>query len=301
MKTIKELKKEFKQGKIAKADFITEMHGIHKMLNEYAEIIKDTDIEKIEIEDGSVVMTTREEGIKLICDKDDKRIIPLEIINFGAFEGEELKAISNLVKDGSTIFDIGANIGWYSLNFAKKFKSADIYAFEPVPKTFNYLTSHLAMNNATGVRPYNFGFSDEAKDVDIYFYPEGMGNASLVNLSENPSVETVKCKFITVDSFVKENNVPKVDFIKCDVEGAELFVFKGAIETLKRDKPAVFTEILRKWSAKFNYHPNDILDLFSDIGYDCYIIKGNTLEKFGKVDDQTMETNFVFIHKDKKA
>ncbi|MFA6923070.1 MAG: FkbM family methyltransferase [Bacteroidales bacterium] len=299
MKTIKETKEEFKNGKIEKADFISKMHDIHKYLFEYSEVIKDTDISKIEISDDSVVMTIRDSGIKLICDKNDKRIIPIEIINFNSFEKEELKFINELVKEETTILDIGANIGWYSLNLSKKFNNIKIHAFEPVSKTFNYLNSNLSINNITNVKTYNFGFSDEEKNIDIYCYPECMGNSSLANLSGNSSVEKINCKFTKVDLFVKQNNL-KIDFIKCDVEGAELLVFKGAIETLKKDKPVVFTEILRKWSAKFNYHPNDILALFSNIGYNCYVIRNNNLEKFEKVDDSTLETNYIFIHKDKK-
>lgn len=73
-------------------------------------------------------------------------------------------------------------------------------------------------------------------------------------------METVQCKLRTLDDYTAETKI-RVDFIKCDVEGAELLVFKGAIDTIARDKPVIFSEILRKWSAKFNYNPNEIFDL----------------------------------------
>jgi hypothetical protein len=75
-------------------------------------------------------------------------------------------------------------------------------------------------------------------------------------------------------SFVAKNNA-KVDFIKCDVEGAELFVYQGAKATLMQQKPIVFTEMLRKWAAKFDYHPNDIIALFDelDIAVLSFLIK----------------------------
>lgn len=297
---IREIKADFKTGKLAKADFIDRMHQVHDYLFEYQSSLKDTDIAKIEIEDDRIIMTTRERGIKMVCDKDDKRIIPLEIFNFDAFEKEELQVMEKLIPSGSTVFDVGANVGWYSLNFAKKIANVHVFAFEPVPKTFEYLTTNLALNTIESVQTFNIGFSNEEAESDIFSYPEGMGNASLADVSGKSDVEKVRCKFVTMDLFTERNNI-KPDFIKCDVEGAELLVFRGASLTLKRDKPIVFTEMLRKWSAKFNYHPNDMISFFKEIGYNCYVIEGNTLKPFGVVDDSTLQTNYIFIHQDKLA
>lgn len=90
-----------------------------------------------------------------------------------------------------------------------------------------------------------------------------------------------------------------VDFIKCDVEGAELLAFQGAKETLQRDKPIVFTEMLRKWAAKFNYHPNEIIMLFSTFGYRCFYADGEALKELLVMTDETLETNFFFLHCEK--
>ena len=96
--------------------------------------------------------------------------------------------------------------------------------------------------------------------------------------------------------------MPKIDFIKCDVEGAELFVFQGALKLLAQDKPIVFTEMLRKWAAKFDYHPNQIIELFQGLGYQCFTADAEgKLRAFGLMDDQTQETNFFFLHKTQHA
>lgn len=152
------------------------MHDAQRCLFDYANMLPATDITAIEIRDGKVVMTTCG-GIRLLVDRDDKRIIPLEILNFDAFERDELRVMTKIIKDGTTMLDIGANIGWYSLNFAKIFPSLNVLAFEPVPKTFQYLQDNLKINDTVGVQVYNFGFSDERKDIDMYYYPAGMGNA----------------------------------------------------------------------------------------------------------------------------
>lgn len=300
MKLIKTLVNDFKSGKSAKPDFIHEMHQVHQFLFEYAEVIKGTDISKIEIKDDQVIMTTRELGIKMICDKDDERVIPLEMINFGEFEGDEQRCIKKIIKNGWTVFDVGANIGWYSMNLAKSFNDLKIVAFEPVPSTFNYLEANISLNEINNIEIKNLGLSDTEGAKDMYIYREGMGNASLSDLSERESVEKIQTQFTTLDKFADQHGLAP-NFIKCDVEGAELFVFRGAVETLKKHKPVVFTEMLRKWSSGFGYHPNDIIDLFSGLDYECYTIDQGKLKKFGRVDDDTVETNYIFIHRDKSA
>jgi FkbM family methyltransferase len=293
--TLKKLEDEYKKGCIGKQEYIQKMHDLHKTLFEYGEFLKTKDIKRIEIEDGAVIMITKENDIRLICDKDDVRIIPIEILNFDFYEKEELKIILELIKDCSCVFDIGANIGWYSINVAKRKKDVSIYSFEPIPKTYSYLVKNLENNNACNVQPFNFGFSDEEKEVVFYYYPEGSGNASSSDLTGRKDVERITCKVNTIDNFVSANGL-HLDFIKCDVEGAELFVFKGGINAIKNDKPIIFTEMLRKWSSKFNYHPNEIIQLLTGVGYGCYVINNGYLVEFHKMNDTTAETNFLFLH-----
>lgn len=298
METIDQIKEEFKSGQLSKADFIKKIHKIHQYLFEYSELIKTTDIAKIEVEDEQVVMTTREAGIKILCDKYDERIIPLEILNFGEFEGDELRIIKTLISPSATIFDIGANIGWYSINLSKGVPDANVVAFEPVPSTYQQLLSNLALNDVKNVQAHNIGLSNDEGTKDMYVYKEGMGNASLRDLSGRDHVEKITARFSTMDRFVHENKIYP-DFIKCDVEGAELFVFQGGTETLRQYKPVVFTEMLRKWSAKFDYHPNDIISFFADIGYLCYVINGDKISEVSSVDENTLETNYIFISRDR--
>ena len=96
----------------------------------------------------------------------------------------------------------------------------------------------------------------------------------------------------SIDNFMIINSIDKLDFVKCDVEGAEYFVYQGGLETFKHKKPIIFTEMLRKWAAKFGYHPNDIINYFSQFGYKCFIANKGKLKIVDKVDEQTIETNF---------
>lgn len=92
-----------------------------------------------------------------------------------------------------------------------------------------------------------------------------------------------------------------VDLVKCDVEGAELHVFEGGVSTFAKDRPVIFTEMLRKWCSKFHYHPNAIISLLKGIGYQCYAINASGLVECPEVTDQTAETNFLFLHAEKES
>lgn len=291
-----ELQAAFQANTINKLQFIDEMHRLHSQLFDYAAFLKGTEIGRIEISDGRVIMEARKTGIKILCDKADKRVAPIEILNFGAYEKADADLLFRLLEDHMSIFDIGANIGWYSLNFAKAFPNATIHAFEPIPATFGYLQANIGLNHATQVHPHNFGFSDREGELTFYFDPRGSGGASAVDLQGTGVAQKVECKVTRLDSFVASTGA-RVDFIKCDVEGAELFALSGGIETLRSCQPMVFTEMLRKWAAKFNYHPNQIIEFMAGLGYRCFVGREGKLVEFKTMDENTSETNFFFLHR----
>jgi FkbM family methyltransferase len=295
MKTLTNLKSEYRKGNIKKAVYINKMYNIHSVLFEYADFIKDTDISRIEVTDDALIMTTRQSGARFFCAETDKRIAPIEILNFGSYEPYELNLLLKLIKSDAFIFDIGANIGWYSINIAKLKPETRIYAFEPIPKTFSYLKRNIALNNISNVKPYNFGLSNIQKKQVFYYYPEGSGNASSVNLTGSKQIMKISGRVKKMDDVVREQRC-HVDVIKCDVEGAELSVLQGALETIKRDRPIILMEILRKWSRKFHYNPNNILNLLYSIGYKCYAINQKAVKKFTEMNGNTKETNFIFLH-----
>ena len=298
------LRKYYLENKISKPEFIKKMHEFHSLLFEYREFLKKNVIKEIQITQNEVFFVFHDLELKMIVDEYDERTAPIEALNFYGYEKEETDFVLSIINESFhlnfTMFDIGANIGWYSLNISKKFPNILIHAFEPIPKTFAYLNNNININGIKNIITNNFGLSNENKDVEFYYYKEGSGNSSLVNLSDLVGTEKIGSRVYKLDHYVKTNNL-HVDFIKCDVEGAELFVFEGAIETLEMNKPIVFTEMLRKWSAKFGYHPNDIISLFNSIGYNCYTIYENKLSPFILMDEKTIETNFIFLHKEKHA
>lgn len=296
--SLKSIKSSFEKGAIDKWKYIDEMYSQHSLLFDYGNFIVGTNISSIEILDSKVVMTFRDSGIRFICIENDKRLAPLDTLNFGTYELEEMKMQLSLIDDGMNVLDIGANLGWYALHVAKAKPGSSVFSFEPVPSTFGYLNANIALNKLSNIKTFNFGLSDNEGTFSFFYDPQLSVNASLINVAGKENIQEVKCSVKTLDGFVKSNGV-SFDFIKCDVEGAELLAFKGGLEAIRSNKPIVFSEMLRKWTSKFSYHPNDIIELFTQIGYACFVIDGGRLRQFNLVDEKTMDTNYLFLHTEK--
>jgi hypothetical protein len=152
--------------KFLKQKYISIMNNtFHKNLYKYREIIRNTLVESVTITSKDVLFSIKdsinEKNLskeKLIIIKgveDDLRIAPIEILNFGTYENKEIQIISEIIKKilfkkSVKFFDIGANIGFYSLKLYKKFNNCKnkikIYAFEPVKSTFKYLQENINLN-----------------------------------------------------------------------------------------------------------------------------------------------------------
>jgi FkbM family methyltransferase len=289
----------FRDGALTKHQYIEAMYALHARLFEYPEMLRGGAIERIEVDADGVVFASRW-GVRFRLDPLDRRQAPLEALNFRSFEDDDEAMLASLLEPGWAVFDVGANVGWYTLHLACRQPTARLYAFEPVPSTFGRLETNLTMNGPTNVRLFNFGLGAREEELTFYVYPEGSGGASAANNSGRPSVREVRCRVRPLDAVAAELGVGP-DLMKVDVEGAELFVFQGGWATLKHSQPLIFCEMLRKWAAHFGYHPNAIIDLLASAGYGCFDVKGGALTPVPRVEETTVATNFFFLHRDRHA
>lgn len=148
-------------------------------------------------------------------------------------EPKKLQMIGELVSPNDIIFDIGANVGIYSLIFSKFCKK--VYAFEPVPRNIYFLQRILNLNDIKNVNIIKKAVSDKNGMV-----PFRKGK-SYATGSINEEGHTI-VPSITLDSFCQSQKI-EPNFLKIDVEGAELFVLKGAKKTLSEYKPIILMEI----------------------------------------------------------
>jgi FkbM family methyltransferase len=284
----------YERGELTKVDYANLMQTEHTRLAEYAAYIKRTDIGSITITDDSVVMTTRRHGIRIACDPVDKGVPPIAAINFGSYEKQDGTLLLSLVEDGMTFVDVGANIGWYSIHVGKMFPRSKVIAFEPVSKSYAYLKRNIHLNSLSNIQAHQVGLYNEVGERTFYVDPDHGGAASSSALTAAKGVPQL-CKMNTLDSVVTCFNL-SVDFIKIDVEGAELFVFEGGLSSIAAMRPIIFSELLRKHAATFGYHPNRVIGLLGGLGYRCFTSRGGRVVEFFEMDEQTVETNFIFLH-----
>lgn len=288
---------KFQAGHLVKEDYVEAMCNFHAYLFEYSKLIKDSEILNIQIFEDCLVFTLKNLDIKLQCDVLDKRITPIEILNFNAYEKQDADIFFRLLTKDMIFFDIGAHIGFYSINVAKRHETIKVYSFEPIPQTFELLKKNITINKLNNIFFYNVGLLDKDQVIDFFFNPTMSGNASAINLTEEANIKKISAKVTSIDTFLLNQQLERLDIIKCDVEGGELLVFQGGKNAIKKHTPIIFTEMLRKWSKKFHYHPNDIISLLASWDYQCYISQKDKLVEFYKMDDATVATNFFFLHR----
>ena len=296
-----QLRMLYENRAIEKKTYIEESYKLHIALFDYCSILKSTNISEIRITANGVAAAFHDPRVTMLCPEGDIRVAPIEALNFGDYEHGEVQMVRRIIDQlggrRARVFDIGANAGFYSLAISSYFAGIEGVAFEPVPKTYTLLNQNLAMNGISGIVSRNLGLSDKHGELTFYTYPNQSGAASMAhNLDGREAVE-IRCPVVTLDEYCAgDTKFP--DFIKCDVEGGELSVFKGGKGVLRNGRPAIFTEMLRKWCAKFGYHPNDIIGFLGGMGYDCFTLVNNGLKECGMVDEETKETNYFFLHRD---
>jgi FkbM family methyltransferase len=197
----------------------------------------------------------------------------------GRFEAHrESEVFAGRLKEGMTVFDIGANLGVYALSFAQRVgPTGRIYAFEPVPATFARLKEHIALNGATNIIPVPFALFDREGRMEMWVDEEWHGEKSFFRQPKKKSMPLL-VPVTTIDLFVNREGIERVDAIKLDAEGAELAIVRGADQTLRRDKPLLMVEINETTLTAAKTTPDELFATIVSYGYDAFVIRhGKTL------------------------
>jgi FkbM family methyltransferase len=169
----------------------------------------------------------------------------------------EAAIIEELTRQRRRCLDIGANVGLYTYRFAQLFESVE--SFEPIPACARIIASSKQSN----VRLHNLALSNRQGRADLSIPatggPEATALASLSN--EFPEADLLSVELRTLDSF----GFTQVDLIKIDVEGHELEVLEGGVETIRRELPTLLIEIEQRHHASSTIH--DIFDFILKLGY----------------------------------
>lgn len=219
----------------------------------------------------------------------------------GEYEPGLSAVVAAVLRPGDTCLDVGANFGWYSLLFSHIVgASGEVHAFEPVPATFRQLTENASLLGPDSkLQINNLALGEEEKEITINTFPAlGHGYSSMSDLGRADAVPVV-CQMTTFDEY-RRSNLPdrEVDFVKADIEGAELLFFQGAASLFTQSRPPIMMiEMSAELDRGFGYTPNDLLDLIESqaayLFYKADEIKG-TLIPFERFTRSEMANVFCF-------
>lgn len=207
----------------------------------------------------------------ILGNPDDKSVFINILIN-GYYENHMVDFYKELLTEDSVCIDAGANIGILSMYMSLTTKKT-IYAFEPAKETYDMLVANIKENNLN-VQPIQKALSDVNGEVDFAFYRDQNGGSSLIKPDANIIESGIKMKVesITLDNFVKEKNITKLDLLKMDVEGCETLILRGGEETLKTLKPDIVTEYCSPMIKEQGLSSQDYYDLLKKYYENIYVI-----------------------------
>lgn len=185
------------------------------------------------------------------------------------YEPSVREAVDAWVSDGSVVFDIGANIGLWTLRMAERAGSAGrVHAFEPVPPTARNLRENVRLSQASTVEVHELALADQPGTLSIHVPPGAAGRASLA--PESDADEAFDVPVGTLDDMWEAVGMPKVTFVKVDIEGAEPLMLRGARRFFSTQRPAVACEINGVKLRRLGQSPDGIFDFFAEYGYAPY-------------------------------
>ncbi len=186
------------------------------------------------------------------------------------YEAENFEFLQKSCKPGAVIIDIGAHIGLFSIIAAQVTgKSGKVYAFEPAPSTYALLQKTVVINHEEQViETFQKAVGKANGKITFFVSDDKADNSnSLVNYKEDRSLHGIDVAVTTIDNFVMEKNISRLNFIKIDVEGAEFDTLQGAAETLKNLKPVCIVAIHPQPIAAKGDKLEDIYDFIVNCNY----------------------------------
>lgn len=194
-------------------------------------------------------------------------------------EQSTIALIKNEVKNGMHVFDLGANIGWFTLIFSKLIgDSGHVYAFEPDPYTFKILEENIELNKLKNVSIFQLAVSNKVGVAKFHL----VKNQDAANVLESKT-KTDNCldvKTTTLDEFCTDHNT-KIDFLKMDVEGSEPKVFEGMKNVIVANpKIKIISEFYPIGIIDVGSSPEDYLNSLELAGFIINQIDEKNLGKF---------------------
>lgn len=194
------------------------------------------------------------------------------------------------------VIDVGAHAGQFSKLFARMAPQGQIYAFEPSAYARAILTRSLAFNRLTHVKVIPMGLSDAPAELVLRTPIKRRGGLGfgIAHFGEDgqdgrATMDQV-VPLTTLDAFAQAEGLTRLDFLKADVEGWEVHVLRGGMQTITCHRPALFLEISEASLARAGSRPDDIWDLLRPLGY-----RAMKAPDFAPVEAFAGEEDYLFV------
>lgn len=180
---------------------------------------------------------------------DDGVATTLFWLGWTGHEPETARPFYKLAMSAQTTLDIGAHVGYFSLLAAHANPAGRVFAFEPLPRVFDRLTDNVKLNHLQGVSCEPVAVGSPAGQMEFFHVKDGIPSSSSLSQAFMQSIVSAdeltssKVDVVQVDDFVNARRL-RVDLIKMDTETTEDEVFRGMTETLARDHPQIFCEVI---------------------------------------------------------
>jgi FkbM family methyltransferase len=191
---------------------------------------------------------------------------------FWDFKAKDRDRLYSLVKKGDVIFDVGTNIGETLLNFARLTgNEGHVYGFEPDDENYRNVQKNISLNNFSNTHVFKQAVSDKKETVKLFVVePHNRGMNRILEPGEEHGEQFIVLETTMLDSIVQENDIKRLDLMKIDIEGYEMHALRGAVDTLKRYKPALFIEVGYTRLLSHKTSPNELIIFLENLGYTIY-------------------------------
>ncbi|MCK5687207.1 FkbM family methyltransferase [bacterium] len=192
---------------------------------------------------------------------------------------KKLEYLSNLITPGMTVLDIGANIGFYSTIFSKLVgKNGKVFAFEPDSLNFKHLSSTTSKFNNIIIE--NAAIGDSSGKIKLFHSKNLNVDHHTYDNGKNRTFSEIRC--IALDDYFHKNE--KIDFIKIDIQGFDLYAIKGMMKTIKRsDNMKMIGEFWPYGLNKAGIYYKDYLKLLDELKIEVtFLCSENDIKNFEK-------------------
>jgi FkbM family methyltransferase len=216
----------------------------------------------------------------------------------------ELQLLWKLLKPGMVFLDIGAYHGIYSLVAAKRLGSTgQVVAFEPSPRERRRLDLHLRWNGIRTVRVESCAVSSGMSNCAFFQVVSGDTTRNgLRPPASTDAVREVPIKTVSLDQYISDTSMRRVDIIKLDVEGAELDTFRGATKVLTELRPIFICEVLDATSQVWGYEARQTISTLKAFDFDWFEIGSDgTLVPHEMKDSYPRVQNYLAVPREKRS